>query len=90
MGKGELFYYCSVSPVQGNPQLNPGKDYRLDLRGAALQAPAHRGYSAQAVATGSEMDELRRRGFDVSVLDGPFTSQEQAENCLDSAWEEPD
>lgn len=85
-----MFYFCEVGPVEGNVLLNPGISYRLNLDGDALRAPARNGFDQHAVLTGEELKELRRRGFSVTVMQGPFPDQKQAEDSLDSCWEEPE
>lgn len=91
MGRSNAFYYCSVGPIGHDGALiSPGSSYRLDLNSEALRAPDREGMSLHAVATGAELDILRQRGFKVELMQGPFASQQEAENDLDSAWEEPD
>lgn len=90
MSKDCKYYFCGVGPLAGGDVLlNPGVTYRLNLNSSALRAPTRDGLEQHAVATGDELDVLRNRGFKVTIFQGPFSTQLQAENSLDGCWEEP-
>ncbi len=90
MSRDCRYYFCGVGPLAGGDVfLSPGVTYRLNLNGSALRAPARDGLEQHAVATDSELEELRHRGFSVTTFQGPFSTQLQAENSLDGCWEDP-
>lgn len=90
MNQNCKYFFCAVGPVAGGDIfLNPGVTYRLNLCGKALCTPSRNGLEQHAVASDDELAELRNRGFKVTVFQGPFPTQQQAENCLDGCWEEP-
>lgn len=89
MTKASQYHYCTVGPTAaGDVALSPGASYRLDLEAPALQAPVDQGAHHHAVVSEDELTVLRRRGFTVTLKGGPFSSLQDAEDCLDDWWED--
>lgn len=88
-GTGELqpFYCCSVESAPRDAQIHPGASYRFNMKAPSMQAPSRPGQWVDGVATGTEIEELRKRGFEISLRGGPFETEQEADDCLDSAWD---